>query len=323
MKRKLQQKRIKKWTQDEISKIIDYIIQYGNLEKPTARIYYEAFLKISPIDATWDLIKWKVRHLRTIFTKARLWTNSPDAKLLSAERFQDKVKKLCPNYYRLLKIFGEEKGEIVEILDSNGSFADCYDESEENIDLTEEVKVFEEYKETTNNWNEETVVSISNIANASVPADTEQDENKRILAPSPFVPEVDRNEHIISDTEAAEAEHKPVEEALFVAKKLKKESLRHSLSALSQSQEGRNETQRLRLKFEEYKFEQEFAFTKEKFKAEHELKQQELELKRMEIESNEKLRIMEMEKNERIAKYELSLKYKGQSRFVSNLHADF
>lgn len=32
MKRKLQQKRIKRWTQSEISKIIDYITEHGNLE---------------------------------------------------------------------------------------------------------------------------------------------------------------------------------------------------------------------------------------------------------------------------------------------------
>ncbi|XP_036321066.1 uncharacterized protein LOC118735433 [Rhagoletis pomonella] len=319
MKRRLPLRKVKKWTQDEISKIIDYMIENGNIEKPTARAYYETFLKISPIDASWDLIKWKVRYLRTIYTKTEQWINSTEASILDNDEFDAKLTKMCPNYYRLQKIFGEKRAEIIEILDSNSSFADCYDEYDENTQFTEDIKVFEDYNEMSN-FCPEGFIERANSTKNSHFEDLEQSESTQISTPhSILVPEISINEPGSTETVQTAPD---LDADAAIAKKLKKESLRQSLSALSQSQEGRNETQRLRLKFEEYKFAQEFAFIKEKFQAEQELKKQEIELKRMEIESNEKLRILEMEKNERIARYELNLKYNGHGRYSSNLHED-
>uniref|UniRef100_A0A0K8VMX8 Uncharacterized protein n=1 Tax=Bactrocera latifrons TaxID=174628 RepID=A0A0K8VMX8_BACLA len=142
MKRKLQQKRIKRWTQCEISKIIDYMAEHGNLEKPTARIYYETFLEITPIDATWDLIKWKVRYLKTLYAKANQWLDSSEAKSLSDEQVVERLKKICPHYERLRKIFGVKQAQVVEILDSNDSFPEGFiDEFEENNDMAVDVKL--------------------------------------------------------------------------------------------------------------------------------------------------------------------------------------
>ncbi|XP_011190209.1 uncharacterized protein LOC105217080 [Zeugodacus cucurbitae] len=318
MKRKLQQKRIKRWTQDEICKIIDYIAEYGNLEKPTARIYYETFLQVSPIDATWDLIKWKVRHLKAIFAKAEQWTSSAEAKSLSTDRFVERLQKMCPYYHRLRKIFGEKQAQIVEILESNDSFSDCYnDEFEDNNDMAVDVKVFADFNALENFYPVETVESI-NLANKSCP---EVEVTQMSTNSTPALADV-LNEQLIAETECGVTVRDGARDRIneqMGAKKQKKESLRHSLSALSQSQESRNEMHRLRLKFEEYKFVQEFQFVKQKFEAEMELKKQELELKKMEIESNEKLRLMEIEKSERLAKYELNLKYNCHN---DSLHTD-
>lgn len=311
MKRKLQQKRIKRWTQSEISKIIDYMEEHGNLEKPTARIYYETFLEISPIDATWDLIKWKVRYLKTLYAKANQWLSSPEAKSLSDEQVVERLQKICPNYERLRKIFGVKQAQVVEILDSNDSFPDCYiDEFEENSDMAVDVKVFADYDGFENLPPDETESMIfENKLSAEVEI-TQMSTNS-----TPALHDVLHEQLIADETAAAETspETKDASNEQTIAKRVKKESLRHSLSALSQSQESRNEMQRLRLKFEEYKFVQEFQFVKQKFEAEMELKKQELELRKIEIESNEKLKLMEIEKSERIAKYELNLKYNGHN----------
>nr|XP_014089192.1 uncharacterized protein LOC106616818 [Bactrocera oleae]XP_036217823.1 uncharacterized protein LOC106616818 [Bactrocera oleae]XP_036217824.1 uncharacterized protein LOC106616818 [Bactrocera oleae] len=317
MKRKLQQKRIKRWTQSEISKIIDYITEHGNLEKPTARAYYETFLQITPIDATWDLIKWKVRYLKTLYAKANQWLISPEAKSLNEELVVERLQKICPNYERLQKIFGEKQAQVVEILDSNDSFPDCYNEEfEENNDMSVDVKVFADYNAFENFYPDET--ESLNFANKLCP---EVEITQMSTNSTPALADA-LHEQLIAETATAETLPNTKyanNEDQTIAKKLKKESLRHSLSALSQSQESRNEMQRLRLKFEEYKFVQEFQFVKQKFEAEMELKKQELELRKIEIESNEKLKLMEIEKSERLAKYELNLKYNGHN---DSLHTD-
>lgn len=96
------------------------------------------------------------------------------------------------------------------------------------------------------------------------------------------------------------------------AEKLKKSAPKDSISQLAKFQADRNETQRLRIKFEEDKFKKEFDFKIEQFHTELDLKKQELELKRKEIENEERIKILELEKNERLAKYEMDLKYKNK-----------
>lgn len=160
-----------------------------------------------------------------------------------------------------------------------------------------DVKVFADYNTFQNFYPDDTVKSV-NFENKLYP---EVEITQMSTNSTPALADVLNEQLIIGPRDVTNEQ--------MTAKQLKKESLRHSLSALSQSQESRNEMQRLRLKFEEYKFMQEFQFIKQKFEAEMELKKRELELKKMEIESNEKLRLMEIEKSERIAKYELNLKY--------------
>lgn len=47
-------------------------------QKPTSRLYYNQMIREIKIDATWDLIKWKIRHLRLKFFKALDYKNSAD-----------------------------------------------------------------------------------------------------------------------------------------------------------------------------------------------------------------------------------------------------
>ncbi|XP_067625572.1 uncharacterized protein [Eurosta solidaginis] len=333
MKRKLGQRKLKRWTPAEISQIIDYMTEFTNVEKPTARAYYENMLKVYPIDATWDLIKWKVRYLRVIYSKAVQWLETDEVRQMNNAQVEEKLLKMCPNYYRLYKIFGSKRAEIIEIMDSNDSFGDCsYEDMDDNADYAEDVdvdvdvKIFEEYNETANYCREDNVAITNNtdqlLGGSSVPV-ADDESTQTSTHQSITQPDIIRHESMQQNGEPTQVDEKrELLDDITEVKRLKKESLRNSLNALSQSQDARNEMQRLRLKFEEYKFAQEFSFIKEKFHAEQELKRQELELKKREIESNEKLRIMEMEKNERIAKYELSIKYSGQSKYSNNLHAD-
>ncbi|CAD6997101.1 unnamed protein product [Ceratitis capitata] len=246
---------------------------------------------------------------------------------------------MCPHFYRLQKIFDENRAEVVEILDSNSSFDDCYgynDEFEETFDNQCEFKLFENNNnEAANVHCEQIVDDTKTNADLSHAEEAEKCETMQISTHFTSVPVNVLNEQTNEDIEFVETAPPIVDtiDLRSIAKKIKKEKIRKSLAALTQSQVDKNEMQKLRFKFEEYKFAQEFEFIKYKFEAEVELKKQELELREREMESNQRLRIleiesnqnlktMEMEKNERVAKYELNLKYNALHKNTCNKNSD-
>lgn len=48
-------------------------------------MYYKKCLEKTKIDATWNLIRWKMRHLKASFKKAEDWRNSTGAGILEAD----------------------------------------------------------------------------------------------------------------------------------------------------------------------------------------------------------------------------------------------
>uniref|UniRef100_A0A1A9UNT9 Myb-like domain-containing protein n=1 Tax=Glossina austeni TaxID=7395 RepID=A0A1A9UNT9_GLOAU len=102
----------KKWTTEETIKILEYIISNGNLEKPTAKSYYEKLIRQTGVDANWSLCKWKVRNLKTGYIKALEWQNTVGADMIRSENGDvnyvlDKVLRMSPHFKRLREIFGD------------------------------------------------------------------------------------------------------------------------------------------------------------------------------------------------------------------------
>lgn len=59
---------------------------------PTAQYYYKKCIEKTKIDATWDLVRWKVRHLKMGFKKAEDWRKSTGAGLLEADQGISSIK---------------------------------------------------------------------------------------------------------------------------------------------------------------------------------------------------------------------------------------
>lgn len=185
---------------------------------------------------------------------------------------------MCAHYDRLKNIFGEKYESEMELFDSSQSSTDFF--GFENIDDYTEMQ-----------------------PSGSTPS---------LHTPMHISPELDSNSLVqnSSDHTQQNPESGRTEKVSAFAEKLKK-SAKDSISQLTKCQSDRNETQRLKLEFEEKKFLKEFEFQKQRFEAEIEIKRQELDLRKKEIEKDMNLKKLELEKDERIAKYELDLKYRN------------
>ncbi|XP_049306211.1 uncharacterized protein LOC125776714 [Bactrocera dorsalis] len=106
-KRKRQQPN-KKWKESEVHSIIEFLMEEPEFEAPTAQLFYKRFLRNSQLDVSWDLVRWKVRHLKAQYRKANDWLASTGAGLqdeADGSTIEAKIAKMCPYYDQLREIF--------------------------------------------------------------------------------------------------------------------------------------------------------------------------------------------------------------------------
>ncbi|XP_049309047.1 uncharacterized protein LOC125777730 [Bactrocera dorsalis] len=108
-KRKRQQPN-KKWKESEVLSIIEFLMEEAEFEAPTAHLFYKRFLHKSQLDVSWDLVRWKVRHLKVQYRKANDWLASTGAGLqdeADGRTNEGKIAKMCPYYDQPREIFGK------------------------------------------------------------------------------------------------------------------------------------------------------------------------------------------------------------------------
>ncbi|KAM8702561.1 hypothetical protein ACLKA7_005677 [Drosophila subpalustris] len=102
------------------------------LEKPTAQIYYNKLIAATNIDATWNLLRFKVRHLKTGWQKADAFSKSTGAGLEEGDvetTIRAKLLKMCPHYDQLDDIYSSSKEINVIVVESSQ-----YQESKSTIE---------------------------------------------------------------------------------------------------------------------------------------------------------------------------------------------
>ncbi|KAL7745029.1 hypothetical protein ACLKA6_007291 [Drosophila palustris] len=111
----------KKWSDKEVGEILNYMQVHRNIEKPTAQIYYKKLLEQTKIEATWNLVRYKVRHLRTGWKKANLFSKSTGAGVEEGDAettVRAKLLKMCPYYDQLDDIYSGGKDVNVVVVES-------------------------------------------------------------------------------------------------------------------------------------------------------------------------------------------------------------
>lgn len=168
---------------------------------------------------------------------------------------------MCPHYERLKNIFGEKRAVEAEVFDSSITSGDFFG----FIDIGDEILV----------QNEDTAPLFS--------TETFENETSQPGISQQVTSQPETSQLEISQPEIAANPRKSgtVERVTALAEKFKKSASKDSLSQLAKCQTERNNTQRLKIKFEEEKFQKEHEFQKVKFQAELEVLKQNLELKKI------------------------------------------
>ncbi|ALC44856.1 maker765 [Drosophila busckii] len=99
---------VKKWNDKEIVDILTFMQAHRNVEKPTAQIYYRKLLAETKIVASWSMVRFKVRHLKTLLQKAEELKCSTSVSLKDGHHektVDEKILKMCPHYGQLSDIF--------------------------------------------------------------------------------------------------------------------------------------------------------------------------------------------------------------------------
>ncbi|XP_067638718.1 trichohyalin-like isoform X2 [Eurosta solidaginis] len=290
----------KKWTDRDVLQIIDFLQEEEEIEQPTAQIYYRRFLEKSQLDATWELVRWKVRHLKTLFNKANEWLlqQQQDLCLISADAelanehgilIKDKLARMCPHFERLKSIFGQQ--------------FQTYQEAKK------EVFIIDETQDT-----------LASDVQASDPPPSDIQESDTPTSDPLFT----IKEHSIATprvTFDTQKSSRPINQQTAIQ--------RERLHLDHHKFEREKEIEQRRLAIEEKKLEIDLhkaEYEKKKYEKDRQLEERkivieekrlELDLRKVELdakirESELELKKQELEMRERIAKYEIDQKYKDK-----------
>ncbi|XP_070069898.1 calponin homology domain-containing protein DDB_G0272472-like [Drosophila takahashii] len=128
----------KRWSESEVDKILDYMLEHKNVEKPTAQLYYKKLLETTKIDASWNSLRFKVRHLKLAWRKAEDFCRSTGAGIEeedSETTIEAKILKMCPKYYLLRSIFFVEKDLDIVVHESQNYEGSIIEIPEEKVDI--------------------------------------------------------------------------------------------------------------------------------------------------------------------------------------------
>ncbi|XP_017475631.1 PREDICTED: uncharacterized protein LOC108365918 [Rhagoletis zephyria] len=259
-----------KWTEREVLLIIDFLHQEEDFEAPSAKFFYKRFLEKTQLNVTWELVRWKVRHLKSLYNKANDWLSGTGAGLLHKSdgvTIEEKLAKTCPHFDRLKEVFGKRFANIQPLLVST----DVSSPSPPQHSPASPTIVSPSSPELVN----ETAVDNSSAAPATAPASSSSSSFPREVAPR-TAPKPS-----ISQLAAVQKEK-------IAFEKNKMEFERAKFEKESEIQEKKVSVEEKRLDIEMKKLESEDKW-----------KEKELELKKLEIEMKE-----------RISRYEIDKKYK-------------
>ncbi|XP_049314450.1 uncharacterized protein LOC125778878 [Bactrocera dorsalis] len=104
-----------RWTERQTKDLLNIIVENvkanpEQFEKPTAQKFYDHITKNACTlnSIKWDIMRTKMRHLKTSFSSALKWKGQAGAGLLESgdvKSVEDYIKKMCPFYDALYAIF--------------------------------------------------------------------------------------------------------------------------------------------------------------------------------------------------------------------------
>ncbi|XP_046802716.1 uncharacterized protein LOC124418898 [Lucilia cuprina] len=278
IRKRKRENEVKKWTDEDIKKVLSYMQAHRNIEKPTARMYYEKLLEETKIEANWNILKCKVRYLKGTLQKAETWRRKAGIRMENgdgATTIKDKVvQKICPHYDQLSDIFILGKETNYAITDKSFDAANYI--SQDAIDIKDEsLEVSDDAFDTSSH-------EAIDIKNEIIAENYEE-----LPAANDF-----RDERLGVDDEAITSAALPVYKVKHIAQN-------NSVNKLSAIEIERTKIWEKQLKLE-----------RDKFEWAKEMEMKKLDMDKMRLENEFLLKKLELEQNERIKMFEIEMKYK-------------
>uniref|UniRef100_A0A1B0BN39 Myb/SANT-like DNA-binding domain-containing protein n=1 Tax=Glossina palpalis gambiensis TaxID=67801 RepID=A0A1B0BN39_9MUSC len=286
----------RKWSEDEHRKILKFLKEnIDKFEKPTAQIFYKRFIDETVFPTEWNLVRYKVRNLRTSYAKAKNST----ANLLELDK--EAVHRICPYFNELDEIFADKhdvfnkKSEYVisnEVLSDSDSFQNSTNFMKISMENKQEI-----YDSSIN----DTHIDIVELSGTN--SDSTYHSNSNALKIRSDLLQL--NEQQQTDNDIANS----VQNIPGVGEKFERKH-----DEIWEREKHLREFQ-LREKQQQLELEK-FQLEREKFQKQYELnareQQWQAELKQRELEMKERIAMRELEIKEKIALKELEIHHKTQ-----------
>uniref|UniRef100_A0A1A9UH40 Myb/SANT-like DNA-binding domain-containing protein n=1 Tax=Glossina austeni TaxID=7395 RepID=A0A1A9UH40_GLOAU len=285
----------RKWSEDEHRKILKFLKEnIEKFEKPTAQIFYKRFIDETVFPTEWNLVRYKVRNLRTSYAKAKLLKNST-ANFLDLDK--EAVHRICPYFNELDEIFADKhdvfnkKSEYVisnelSVLSDSDSFQNSTNFMKISIQNKQEI-----YDSSIND-NHIDIVELSGTNSDS----TYHSNSLKIRSDLLQLKEQQTDNYIANSIQSVEEKFEGKDDAIWEREKHLREF------------QLREKQQQLEL--------EKFQLEREKFQKQYELnareQQWQAELKQRELEMKERIAMRELEIKEKIALKELEVHHKTQ-----------
>ncbi|XP_050741723.1 uncharacterized protein LOC108028772 isoform X1 [Drosophila biarmipes] len=123
----------KRWSHDEIRKMLDFVKRNRKLEVPSAKLFYEAMMQETGIEGSWQNMRCQMRFLKMTLSKANNWLSTNDFNLKDKKSAIEYARdRFCPFYYELAELFGQEFSTLELCSDANQeNTSSSSDENEE------------------------------------------------------------------------------------------------------------------------------------------------------------------------------------------------
>lgn len=261
----------------------DTILDGKEIEKPTARIYYEKMCSVVPElqDIQFDVIRNKAKNMKNSYIKAVKWKDQTGQGVEDSGTFRDHILRICPQFDLLDEIYSERPSiNVPYIIDTGvdaliGSPERVEQEDLDELDDMIEVEYLTPEEESLCELNATTSTRIE--PEVTIPGQNGGRRQNKILVP-----------------------------------RKKPRYTLNSMVQISELQKSRYEHSTKKIEVEKEKLQLQDKWEEKKFQIEREKIESQEKLKQIELEHQERMRRMELEKEERIARYELDLKYKNR-----------
>ncbi|XP_062551114.1 uncharacterized protein LOC134216168 [Armigeres subalbatus] len=323
-----------RWNEVQTQELLVHVLEEvgihpGSFEKPTAQIFYAKICSKASVAIryiSWQIIKNKMRNLKTSFLATALWKAQEGAKLLANGGdclYHDHIRRVCPHFDLLERLYGH----LVQANMATGMIPVSSDVDEYADEMITNDVLSSELYSAANGGNNQANIPFENVR---IKLETNEHPSQREPDQVKHAGHIAQNAEAVEDyiAERAQLAYTPEpstasnSETDFYAKRALMDRFPRKRPASDTSSVFQLVVmQEKKLKFEVMKLQQQLDLERQKLDLERqklclsrEQNNVDLEMKRLQLERETELKKLELERDERIALAKMKLEVESLER---------